>query len=225
MKEHVYKFAPLALFVAGAGIWLSAFLYYIMPGLKMFLLLCILGQLLLLLSYGNIIRKLYRQANTDSLTGICNRRCFFLRMPAILKMKLPVSLMMIDIDNFKRINDTYGHPAGDKLLEQFAEILKSNTRNTDIVARLGGEEFAIVLPKTSYENVLKTAERIKQAVEAKSFDFGHVSDKVTISIGIATTKLPIKTDCLLECADKALYKAKEIRNAIVTYEQHGVSTA
>ncbi|MDF2524072.1 MAG: diguanylate cyclase [Clostridiales bacterium] len=218
MKEWFFKFAPLVLLVVGAGIWLAAFLFYEKISLNMVLTSVIIGQLIIFFYCGIIIQKLHQQANIDSLTGICNRRSFFTKMSEIVKMKFPVSLMMIDVDNFKRINDTHGHSSGDEVLKQLAEILKSNTRSTDIVARLGGEEFAVVLPQTSCENVLKMAERIKQAIEAKTFIFDFETEKLTISIGIATTKLPIYTDSFLKYADGALYKAKELKNTIVTYE-------
>lgn len=219
MKEWFFKFAPSVLLAVGAGIWLTAFLFYDMIGLNMIFVPCIIGQLLLFLCCGITIRKLHQQANRDSLTGVCNRRGFFSKMSAISKMKFPVSLMMIDIDNFKRINDIHGHSAGDEVLKQVAEILQSNTRSTDIVARWGGEEFAVVLPQTGSENALKMAERIKQAVEVNTFTFDSVTEKMTISIGFSTTKLPIHTDNFLRLADKALYKAKETKNAIVAYEQ------
>ena len=218
MKELLFKFAPLVLLVVDALIWMAAFLFYNKVSLDMVLVSCIIGQLLLFLFCGIIIQKLHRLANIDSLTGVCNRRCFFTKMSAIFKMKFPVSLMMIDIDDFKRINDTYGHSSGDEVLKQLVEILKYNTRDTDIVARLGGEEFAVVLHQTSCDNVLKVAERIKEAIEAKNFIFDFATDKITISIGIATIKLPIQTDCFLKYADLALYKAKETKNAIVVYE-------
>jgi diguanylate cyclase (GGDEF)-like protein len=126
--------------------------------------------------------------------------------------------MMIDVDNFKRINDEYGHASGDAVLKQLAEIINSNTRSTDIVARLGGDEFVVVLPRTSYEIVLKVAQRIKQAIEDKSFVFDSYAIKTTISIGIVITTQPIQTNCFLKNADESLYKAKEIKNAIVVYE-------
>lgn len=219
MKEWFFKFAPLVLLAVGAGIWLAAFLLYERIGLNAILITCIIGQLLLFLCCGIIIKKLHHQANRDSLTDVYNRRCFFSKMSAIFKMKFPVSLMMIDVDNFKRVNDTYGHSAGDEVLKQFAEILKNNARSTDIVARLGGEEFAVVLPQTCRKNAFKMAERIKQAVETETFIFGSVTEKITVSIGTVTTKFPIHADCFLKYADKALYKAKEIKNAVVAYEQ------
>lgn len=219
MREFILKFAPLVLPAVCVVIWTIAYLFYDVIGVGMILISCIISQLLLFLCCGIIIQRLYRQASIDSLTGVCNRRSFFLNLSAAIKIKLPVSIMMIDIDNFKRINDTYGHSAGDEALKQFAEILESNTRNTDIVARLVGEEFAVILPKTSFENCMKMAERIKQSIEAKTFNFCSITDRMTISIGISTARIPINIDRFLKHADKALYKAKETKNAIVAYEQ------
>ncbi|MGI6668856.1 MAG: GGDEF domain-containing protein [Acetivibrionales bacterium] len=218
MKEWFFRWAPLGLFAVGAGIWLVAFLLYNTLGVNVIAFSCMACQLLMSLYCGLIIKKLHRQANTDSLTGMCNRRSFMSKVSMTLKAKFPVSIMMIDIDNFKRINDTYGHLAGDEALKQFAQIIKRNSRNTDIVARLGGEEFAVVLPYTSRENVLKIAERLKQAIDSNDFILGCVTEKMTVSIGLATTKLPIHIDRFLKHADRALYKAKETKNAIVAYE-------
>jgi len=218
MKKWLFMFAPLELLLVDIGIWLVAFLFYNKVSLNIIIVSCSIGQLIIFFFCGLIIQKLHQQANIDSMTGICNRRCFFTMMPTTLKKKFPISLMMIDVDNFKRINDTYGHSSGDEVLKQLADILKNNTRSTDIVARLGGEEFAVVLPQTTCENALKIAEKIKQDIVDKTFIFDLVTDKMTISIGIATTKIPIHTDCFLKNADEALYKAKETRNAIVAYK-------
>ncbi len=218
MKDCVLKYAPLILLVVGTEMWLVAFLFYEKIGLKIILISCMVCQLLLFLCCGIIIKKLYKQANSDSLTGIFNRRCFFTKMSAFLMTKLPISLIMIDVDNFKRINDSYGHSAGDEALKQLAEILRNNTRHSDIIARLGGEEFAVVMPQTSDENALKLAERIRQVIESKVFVFGSAADKMTVSIGVATTKITMNADCFLNYADKALYRAKETKNTIVIYE-------
>ena len=217
MKDCLFKFAPIVLIVTSSAIWLGALVSRHILGPGSILVPGIIAQLLLFLFCGFIIRKLYRQANTDSLTGICNRRCFFSWMGTIFRMKFPVSLMIIDIDYFKPINDTYGHLAGDEALKQFARLLKENVRNTDKVARLGGDEFAVILPQTSCENALKIAERIKQAVEEKTFVFNGSNDKITISIGIASAQFPIHAEIFLNCADKALQKAKETKNAVVVY--------
>ena len=219
MKELFYNYAPFIFLSVGSAMWLIVCLYCDVVNIRIAITIHIISQLLLLIFWGIIVKELHQQANRDSLTGVYNRRCFFSRMPTVFKMMLPVSLMMIDIDNFKRINDTYGHSAGDKVLVQFADILKSNARKSDIVVRLGGEEFAIVLPQTSNENAVKMAERIKKAVEEKTFTFNFVNEKITVSIGTVTTNFPINTDMLLNYADKALYKAKEIKNQVVAYEQ------
>lgn len=219
MKEWFFKFAPLALMGVCAGISITAVFSYDMIGLNMIIISCAICQLLLFLYCGFIIKKLHQQANIDYLTGIYNRRYFFSRMSSIKKMEFPVSLMMIDIDNFKRINDTYGHLAGDETLKEFVKVLKRNTRNTDMIARLGGEEFAVVMPQTGHEHVYAIAQRIKQAVEANDFVFESTINKITVSIGIATTKFPIHTDRFLKYADRALYKAKETKNVVVAYEQ------
>ena len=225
MREIFFRFAPIILLGVGAGIWLVGFIFDKFVGVNNFLVSCILGQLLLFYFCGIIIRKLYYQANLDSLTGVYNRRCLYSKTSAINKSRYPVSLMMIDIDNFKRINDTYGHLAGDEVLRQFCEILQNNTRQTDVVARLGGEEFVVVMPQTSCERGVKTAERIQKIVERKTFHFDSSQDSITISIGIVTSKLPIRLDLFLKYADKALYKAKETKNAVVAYDNLEVLTA
>lgn len=227
MKEGFFKFAPFILIAVGAIIWLAAFILkdYSLLNSKFVIIFCIFGQLLLLFYCGVLIRTLHKQVNIDSLTGVCNRRCFYKKVAEISKMKFPVSLMMLDIDNFKKINDTYGHLVGDEVLRQFAEILKDNTRSTDIIARLGGEEFAVVLPQTCCNNVLKMGERIKQTVEENTFSHDIITVEMTVSIGVATTELSIHIDSLLKLADKALYKAKETKNVVVAHEQMEIVTA
>lgn len=199
------------------GIWLVFFTFYKVLGYKIFIF-CIIGHFLLLLYSGCVIKKLNLQANIDDLTGVSNRRYFSLKIPKLLKTKSPVSLIMIDIDDFKRINDIYGHSTGDEFLKQFAEILKNNIRSYDIVARLGGDEFAVVMAQTHHENVLKMAERIKKAIEEYTFITDSINEKMTISIGIATVTFPTQIECFLNHADRALYCAKERKNAIVAYE-------
>jgi len=217
MKEWFIRFAPLILFSVSASVWLTFLLFIKILGLKI-IIFVILSHLLLLLYCGILIRKLSLKANIDDLTGICNRRYFFYKISEFLKNKSPVSLMIVDIDDFKRINDTYGHSAGDEVLKQFASILKNITRSYDIVARLGGDEFAIVMPQTRMENVYKMAERIKRSIEEHVFMAGCAAEKISVSIGIGTAILPCDIDFLINRADSALYKAKKIKNAIVAYE-------
>jgi len=210
MKEFFFEFAPFVLLAVGAGIWLATFLFYDKIGLNMISISCSIGQLLLFLYCGIIIQGLHRQANMDSLTGICNRRCLFAKLPEILKVEFPVSLMMIDIDNFKRVNDTYGHSAGDEFLKRFAEILKSNTRSTDIVARLGGEEFGIFLPDTNLDSAYILAENLRETVKCTPFWYEGVEISQTISVGVTVCHRNTSSiDELLKVADDALYQAKE----------------
>lgn len=215
MRDTFFEIAPITLPVCSVAIWIVTFILCDNAKLNMIPIYSIFGQLFLSFCCGLIIRRLHRQVIIDDLTNVYNRRCLFFKIPKILKVKLPVSLMIIDIDNFKRINDTYGHSAGDKLLKRFSEVLKRNIRSTDIVVRMGGEEFAVIMPKTGCNNVLKTAERVRQAIEAESFIINSVTDGITISIGITTTIYPMHIDSILEYADRALYKAKETKNTII----------
>lgn len=163
---------------------------------------------------GILIKKLHQQVYTDVLTGLRNRRYFCAKLPE-LTSKAPVSLILMDIDNFKSINDTYGHIAGDQVLQQFAGILQSNTRKTDIIARIGGEEFAIILPQTDVKKAFKIANRIRTAVENHLFSYENITCKITVSVGIASIKKGTSVDQFLKITDEALYKAKEKKNFIV----------
>jgi diguanylate cyclase (GGDEF)-like protein len=130
--------------------------------------------------------------------------------------------LLIDIDHFKQINDTHGHPAGDAVLVAIARVLKRAVRPTDGVGRLGGEEFIIVLPATSLQNSAVVGERVRHNVEAEKFSFQGKQLHVTVSIGAATYPSPgIKgKDQLLKAADEALYKAKHAgRNRLILSEK------
>lgn len=124
------------------------------------------------------------------------------------------SLILIDIDNFKKVNDTNGHLMGDEVLKKLGYILKQSTRSIDIVARWGGEEFAIILPETDLNGAKTFAERLRKTVE--NYDFGF---QVTISLGIVSTCDVLTLDELLTQADEALYTAKEKKNIVVTYSK------
>jgi len=163
--------------------------------------------------------RLYYSAVTDGLTGLYIRRYFQLTLEQEFqrarRYDRKFSLLMIDIDHFKSINDTYGHQTGDAVLKEVAKILKYQTREVDIVARYGGEEMSIILPETDLEGALLTAEKIRSTVERYQFPDGL---KVTISIGAATCDkdFPQDKETLIKLADEALYKAKEGgRNRVV----------
>lgn len=169
---------------------------------------------------GRYIQKLYRRGYTDSLTGLKNR-CFFYKklseeFSKIEKRRAPLSLLMIDIDNFKKINDSYGHLIGDKILRQISNILRQSITDESVVCRWGGEEFAIIMPDVNDKTASILAERIR--METESFKFFIDSDplKVTISVGTFSTIKPMDMDSFVDSADKALYMAKEKKNSVVT---------
>ncbi len=161
----------------------------------------------------------------DSLTDLYNRRYFMQtgkqEIERAKRYKEPLSLMMIDIDHFKNVNDNYGHIAGDKVLKQLSSILKESVRNADIAGRLGGEEFGIILPKSSLDKAKKVAERLRKNIENNTFKYDKANISITISIGIAAyKKTNINMDNLIHEADLALYEAKKIgRNCVVTNQE------
>lgn len=158
-------------------------------------------------------RALEASATTDSLTGLLNHRSFDERLNSeykrIARHSEPMSLIMTDIDNFKNINDTYGHLAGDIVLKKVANVLTKMIREIDIVARYGGDEFLILLLNTEEKQAIKMSERIRKAVEVMEFELDGKGIPVTLSLGIATTpREGGMKDELIELADKALYYAK-----------------
>ena len=162
-------------------------------------------------------KKLEHLANFDVLTGVANRRNFMDTFEKEWKRsrrnKLPLSLIMIDVDFFKAYNDNYGHQMGDECLKRIAPILKEVlTRPGDMVARYGGEEFVVILPETNLEGTTLMAEKLRKMVESAKIPHAAstISDYITISLGTATIIPSIrkKADSLIAAADEALYKAK-----------------
>ena len=157
--------------------------------------------------------QLQEQATTDSLTGIFNRRHFLelaeREFQRTLRYKDDLSLLMIDLDFFKKVNDHHGHAAGDKVLIGFTDICRKNLREIDIFGRLGGEEFAILLPQTSINEAKITAERLRSLVAQSDMDTGNQKLRMTISIGVASLKPEEdKLSAVLKRADDAVYEAK-----------------
>jgi diguanylate cyclase (GGDEF)-like protein len=159
---------------------------------------------------------LYRSATRDALTGVSNRRLFSDRLESELawhrRHEAPLSLLFVDIDHFKRINDTYGHARGDDVLRAVADLLEDVSREEDTVARWGGEEFVVLLRQTPSENARRVAERLRRFVSR--FDFGlegsRGDQRVTVSVGVATRsgdELTTASDLVSE-ADAMLYLAK-----------------
>ncbi|MFN0117104.1 MAG: GGDEF domain-containing protein [Elusimicrobiota bacterium] len=168
--------------------------------------------------------ELNRLATTDQLTGLLNSRYIHQQLDIIIENshKLFFSCLLIDIDYFKKVNDTYGHPIGDLVLIQVAKILKQSVRWADLVGRLGGEEFIIILTETNAKSAYEIAERIRERVHMEKFIFDDHVIHSTISIGITTFPsrfLNGKND-ILRVADEMLYKAKKSgRNKTITWEE------
>ncbi len=159
-------------------------------------------------------RRLEELASTDVLTGLWNRRHFFTagatELARCRRYKSPFSMLMMDLDHFKRINDEFGHAAGDEVLRAMAALLKRNLRDVDVPARIGGEEFAVLLPSTGLEGALVAAERVRRSVEAVRVSFDGRELGFTVSIGVAGCCAETRDlDALMKAADAALYRAKE----------------
>jgi diguanylate cyclase (GGDEF)-like protein len=157
---------------------------------------------------------LVEMATMDEKTGLNNYRYFdsMLRkeVKRALRYRRPLSLLMIDLDNFKRINDENGHRAGDEALLAAGRVLRANSRDVDIVARFGGDEFAIVLPETTLAAGVEAAEKLRRTMEEASVSREGEPLRLTISIGVASIPVHAQDrDGLIEAADKALYIAKE----------------
>jgi diguanylate cyclase len=161
-----------------------------------------------------------RQVSTDPLTGLANRRAFdrelARRTAEFRRFGRIFSLLLIDVDHFKRCNDRYGHPAGDVVLRELAAVFSQQVRDIDLVTRYGGEEFAIVLPSTPIAGAVAAAERIRRTVEAAVFPGLERGLQVTISLGAAELGAALEPKQLIDQADAALYRAKDESAPVVS---------
>jgi diguanylate cyclase len=161
----------------------------------------------------------------DPLTSVGNRRCFDATLSKeisdSLEMNLPLSLVMGDIDNFKKVNDTHGHLVGDDILKVFARLLSENVKGKDTVARFGGEEFALILPETKLESAASLAERIRGNFEGKNLANSKTGEKLgtlTASFGVSQLRDGDSPELLIQRADAKLYEAKcDGRNRVAVY--------
>ncbi len=154
----------------------------------------------------NKINKLNKESLTDRMTGLLNRRGLENAIEQIENRGISIAVLVLDIDYFKKINDTFGHDIGDEVLKEVARILKSQARDDDVLIRFGGEEFIILLTSTDINKAFEVAERIRTSIESHQF---NTVEHITISIGVSTREN--KEQTIFECithADQALYKAK-----------------
>jgi len=169
-----------------------------------------------------LLRLLETRAEVDGLTELANRAAFNRRWAQEVKENhrygKPLSIAMMDADHFKKVNDTYGHPAGDEVLATLARIVRKCSRSSDIACRYGGEEFVLIMPHTHTTEASIVCERIREAVESTVWA-RHPEHKITISIGVSGAEVGLpqtSPEAWLEAADKALYTAKKSgRNRVV----------
>ncbi len=171
------------------------------------------------------LEKSQRQAMSDPLTGLLNRRAFDVRLEDMLsrgRAGVPIALMVIDIDHFKKFNDTYGHSVGDRVLQAVAKILRDNTAAEGTVARYGGEEFVVLLndcDKSRVEKISGEYQHVLSRLRLKQKQTGRTIDQITMSIGVAIADVEDEPDAFFDRADAALYQAKAAgRNRVVFAE-------
>ncbi len=178
---------------------------------------------------GCFSRLLSQQARFDTLTGLANRRHFMMlaeqELSRATRYEGQLSILMMDIDHFKKVNDTYGHHTGDLVLQQLGTLCRETLHENDVVGRIGGEEFAIVLPETAPKQANEAAERLRRVIAKSTVPLEHgMPLSFTVSIGIVTLfGRDTNVDTLLGYADEALYEAKRNgRNRICVYAQASV---
>ncbi|WP_297442025.1 sensor domain-containing diguanylate cyclase [Sulfurimonas sp.] len=208
-------------FIDAYTIWFKSFVL-ILPLFVSLLLIALLLLLYRRVKYHSLVLK--EQSIRDYMTGAYNRRYFFdVAEKIFLKSKrkdASVAIVMTDIDDFKHVNDTYGHSAGDKAIIQMKEIFEKNLRESDLYARFGGEEFCIILDDISKKDVEKLMEKIRKEFEVNVIVAGYHRFSYTVSFGIAYGMLD-SLENMISLADKALYKSKEKgKNIVTTYETY-----
>ncbi|WP_369413198.1 sensor domain-containing diguanylate cyclase [Pseudomaricurvus albidus] len=164
------------------------------------------------ITLGRYQRRLEEMASTDKLTGLVSRQVMDRLYQQVARTSkrhhLPLSLIMADIDHFKRVNDTYGHPVGDRVIRSVAILMKELTREADVLCRWGGEEFLILLPDCNLKQSARVAEHIRQMLEDQTINVDGQDVSVTLSLGVAELKENETQDSLIARADEALFKAK-----------------
>jgi diguanylate cyclase (GGDEF)-like protein len=164
------------------------------------------------------IAQLERLADEDSLAPIANRRAFVRELSRMIAFTRrygpPSSVIYFDVNGMKQINDTHGHPAGDAALRHIAELLCKNVRESDVVGRLGGDEFGVILAQTSQEQAMAKAEALAQVIAATPFTWGKLQIPVSAAYGVYSFSGSDDAQVAIEAADKAMYQQKRIRQAV-----------
>ncbi|WP_250656644.1 GGDEF domain-containing protein [Alkalimarinus coralli] len=179
------------------------------------------------------IERLNNEASTDALTRVKNRRAFNIELEKAISTSkinsMQLTLLVLDIDHFKQFNDQFGHITGDKVLRFVATMLQKNVKGNDTVARFGGEEFAVILPETSYENALSVAENVRTRIAAQTLTDSAANVKlgaVHVSVGVADYRYGESPEEFIHRADQCLYKAKNSgRNRVVGEQELTEETA
>lgn len=192
----------------------------------------IADQMALAISHAELFERLRVESTQDELTGLANRRLFQsrlqLELERVSRFAQPLSVIMIDIDHFKRLNDTCGHAVGDDALKSVARVIQRSVRRIDTVARFGGEEFVVVLPNATVLQAARVAEKIRGAV-AESVVPGAAHQPegcVTVSVGVAQLSRGLTPEALLQRSDEAMYKAKQSgRNRVAYFPAYGGTAA
>jgi diguanylate cyclase (GGDEF)-like protein len=217
MSEHCWSLADTAVMnvqMATEGKLKRVKMFY---PVSMLIVLC--NVISIFVIFTTVRKKLEYHAANDALTGVLNRYSFEqildIEMQRSQRFDRKFSIIYFDIDNFKKINDSYGHHVGDTVLVELAELVRSSIRKIDTVARIGGEEFSIIVPEIGVSDAYKMAEKIRKNVENHAFSIG---EKITASFGVSEYISNIRKEDLLGRADKAMYKAKQQgRNRVELY--------
>ena len=174
------------------------------------------------------VDKIKQVSDTDELTGTYNMRAFSSMLQRAFRQSVryghALSVVMIDSDNLKQINDTHGHESGNRLLQHLVRCIREQLRGSDVMARFGGDEFIVLLPETSNKGALEMAERIRKSIEISRFDVRTGDTNITVSLGIASyPEDGGNLDIILEKADKAMYRAKQRgRNRVIAYTDNEI---
>lgn len=180
------------------------------------------NQAAIALENARLYSETQKKADTDELTGLKNRRSFFemgaREIERAIRFKHPLSALMIDLDQFKQVNDTFGHPVGDKLLVELSDVFRKKLRNVDLVARYGGDEFIILLPENDLKAAMEVGGRLRQTLEKARVETEKGKASITASIGVASFSEQMTTlSALIEAADRALYNAKKFgKNRVIS---------